>query len=410
MERLTSAFGMLVMMALAFALCPPALRKRVNWRAVGLGLLITVVAAVLVLKTPVRALFAGANDAVEFLIAICDRGATFVFGSLVDPKGPAGFVFAFKILPTIVFFAALFSLLYYFRVLPFLVTVMGRALSRVLGTSGAESFSTVADIFVGQTEAPLVIRPYIEFLTMSELLACMTAGFATTAGGVLASYVGMLSETVPDIAGHLIACSVMCAPASLVIAKLIYPETEQPQTAGDTPIEIPASSGNVLEAVAVGTTDGLKLAVNVGAMLIVFTAFTHLLNAALGRIYPGLSLERILGAVFYPLAWVMGVPGGDVEHLATLLGQKTVLNEFVAYLHMGTMLKQDGTWLSERGRLIASYALCGFANFASIGIQIGGYSGLAPSRRGDLSKLALRAMIGGLLTTCLVASLAGVLA
>jgi len=215
-------------------------------------------------------------------------------------------------------------------------------------------------------------------------------------------------------AGHLIACSVMSAPASLVIAKLMLPEVDQPETSGDLAVVVTRENENVLSAIASGTSDGLKLAVNVAAMLIVFLAFTALINAGLGVIGTRLlgielSLERILGWVFFPLAWVMGVPAGDVSKVATLLGQKTVLNEFVAYAHMSEMLSKDGAWLSERGRLIASYALCGFANFASIGIQIGGYSSVAPNRRGDLSRLALRAMIGGLLATCMVASVAGVI-
>jgi CNT family concentrative nucleoside transporter len=242
----------------------------------------------------------------------------------------------------------------------------------------------------------------------------MTAGFATTAGGVLAAYVMMLQRYVPGIAGHLIACSVMSAPASLVIAKLMMPETEEPETRDTSPADPPKTSANVLDAIAQGTTDGIKLAVNVGAMLIVFLAFTYMLNAALGWFGQSvlgrpLSLELLLGWVFSPLAWVMGVPAADVTKVGSLLGQKTVLNEFVAYSNLSQELGKDPNWLSERGKLIASYALCGFANFGSIGIQIGGYSGLAPERRTDLSRLALRAMIGGLLTTCLVACVAGVL-
>jgi CNT family concentrative nucleoside transporter len=308
------------------------------------------------------------------------------------------------------------SVLYYVGIMPLVIRSGGRLLARSLGTSGAESFSTVADIFVGQTEAPLVIRPYLPTLTRSELMACMTAGFATTAGGVLAAYVVMLRDLVPNIAGHLIACSVMCAPASLVIAKLMLPETEVPVTrgAGAELAHDPRRPGGLLEAITTGATDGLKLAVNVGAMLIAFIALTALVDFVLGRLgqallHQPLSLERLLSWLFYPLAWLLGVSGADVPKVASLLGQKTVLNEFVAYSTMSQQLAADPAWLSERSRVIASYALCGFANFGSIGIQIGGYASLAPERRGDLASLAPRAMLGGLLTTCLVGCVAGVL-
>jgi CNT family concentrative nucleoside transporter len=311
------------------------------------------------------------------------------------------------------FFSALMSILYHYRVLPFVIERLGRALSRSLRVSGAESFSTVADVFVGQTEAPLAIRPYLEKMTLSELNACMVAGFATTAGGVLAAYVVMLGGAVPGIAGHLIACSVMSAPASLVVSKLMLPEIETPETGGRIHAEIPRTTANVLDAIAAGATDGIKLAVNVGAMLIVFLALTALVNAVLG--WAGgvfgvpLSLELLLGWIFSPLAFLLGVPSGDVTKIASLLGQKTVLNEFVAYSRMSEMLASDPTWLSERGRVIATYALCGFANLGSIGVQIGGYSSLAPSRRPDLARLSLRAMFGGLLATNLVACVAGAL-
>jgi len=413
-ERLISLLGVAVMMALAFALCPRGRRKAVSRRTVGWGLVLLFVFAVLVLRTPLNRGFAWANAAVEGLLGFSTKGAEFVFGSLVTDTKSFGFLFAFQVLPTILFFSSLMSVLYHLRVMPFVIRKTAHLLARFLGTSGAETFSTVADVFVGQTEAPLVIRPYIARLTESELMACMIAGFATTAGGVLAAYVAMLSSHVPGIAGHLIACSVMSAPASLVISKLMLPEVETPETLDHAPKELPSESVNLLDAIAAGATDGIKLAVNVGGMLIVFLAFTALVNAGLGW-FGGhvlgrpLSLELVLGWVFAPLAWVMGVPSADVTKVGSLLGQKTVLNEFVAYSHMSQALKADSGWLSERGRLIASYALCGFANFGSIGIQIGGYSGLAPSRRHDLSRLAFRAMLGGLLTTCLVACVAGVL-
>ncbi|HYP98291.1 MAG TPA: nucleoside transporter C-terminal domain-containing protein, partial [Polyangiaceae bacterium] len=251
-------------------------------------------------------------------------------------------------------------------------------------------------------------------MSASELNACMVAGFATTAGGVLAAYVAMLSHSVPGIAGHLIACSVMSAPASLVIAKLMLPEEAGRDYDHEASVNIPKASENVLDAITQGTGDGIRLAVNVGGMLVVFLALTAMFNAGLGYVSNALlgrniSLEMLFGYAFSPLAWVMGVPSADVLKVGQLLGQKTVLNEFVAYSHMAEMLAKDPHWLSERGRVITAYALCGFANFGSIGIQIGGYSGLAPERRGDISRLAFKAMIGGLLATCLVACVAGVM-
>ena len=409
-----SAFGALLLLAVAYACCPRDRRAHVRPRTVLLGLGLLVVIALLVLKTPLRAGFDWANLAVNALLDFSKQGAAFMFGSLVLDTKSFGFVFAFQVLPTIVFFAALMSALYHLGVMPLLVRWLGRALARTLRVSGAESFSTVADIFVGQTEAPLVIRPYIARLTQSELMACMTAGFATTGGGVLAAYVLMLQQYVPGIAGHLVACSVMCAPASLVIAKLMLPESEAPETLGAMPDTPPSSAGSLLEAIAIGTGDGLRLAVNVGAMLIVFLAITAMVNAGLGALGTHvlgteLSLERMLGWLFWPLAWAMGLPLEDVPKVASLLGQKTVFNEFVAYSQLSSKLTADPAWLDERSRVIASYALCGFANFGSIGIQIGGYSGLAPERRADLARLGPRAMFAGLLTTSLVACVAGVL-
>ncbi|HYO98099.1 MAG TPA: nucleoside transporter C-terminal domain-containing protein [Polyangiaceae bacterium] len=412
-ERLTSALGALILLGLALALCPRERRRAVSGRSVGGGLLVLLVVAVLVLKTPLTRLFHLANAAVDALLGYTRQGARFVFGGLVTESDTFGFIFAFQVLPTILFVSALTSVLYHLRVLPWIIARSGRWLSRTLRVSGAESFSTVADVFVGQTEAPLIIRPYLARMTLSELTACMVAGFATTAGGVLAAYVVMLQNQVPGIAGHLIACSVMSAPASLVIAKLIFPETEVAETSGTDVAPLPRTSANVLDAISSGTSDGVKLAVNVAAMLIVFLALTALVNAALGAfgelLGAQLSLERLFGWLFAPLAWLLGVPSGDVLKVAGLLGQKTVFNEFVAYSQLAEQLGRDPEWLTPRGRLIASYALCGFANFGSIGIQIGGYASLAPERRADLSRLALRAMFGGLLATCLVACVAGVL-
>ncbi|HVJ13992.1 MAG TPA: nucleoside transporter C-terminal domain-containing protein, partial [Polyangiaceae bacterium] len=295
----------------------------------------------------------------DHLLGFSRAGASFVFGNLVtDPKS-FGFIFAFQVLPSIMFFSAVMSVLYHLRVMPFIVEKTGRLLSRALGTSGAETFSTVADVFVGQAEAPLVIRPYLPRLTLSELNACLVAGFATTAGGVLVAYVAMLSGSIPGIAGHLITCSVMSAPASLAIAKLMMPETATPETGKDARVDAPPASENLLDAIAAGTTDGLKLAVNVGAMLIVFLALTAMLNAGLGWVGHQfgleLSLERLLGWAFAPLAWVMGIPADEITKVGALLGEKTVMNEFVAYSHLSEHLARDPAWLSERARLITAY-------------------------------------------------------
>lgn len=412
-ERLTSLGGALVLLGVAYLACPRAARKDIKLRTVGGGLLLLVLMAVLVLKTPVSGLFSLANGGVERMLGFTREGAKFVFGGLSIDQARFGFLFAFQVLPTILFFSALMSVLYYLGVMPWIVERGGRLLSRALGVSGAESFSTVADVFVGQTEAPLAVRPYLSRMTLSELHACMVAGFATTAGGVLAAYSAMLSGSVPGIAGHLIAASVMSAPASLVIAKLMLPERETPETTGELRAAAGDESANLLDAVTRGTIDGVRLAVNVAAMLIVFLTFTALFDALLSwagaLVGLDLSLSRILSWLFWPLSFALGVPASDVSKVATLLGQKTVFNEFVAYSSMAENLAKDPSWLSERGRLIASYALCGFANFGSIGIQIGGYASLAPERRADLSLLGFRAMVGGLLTTCLVACVAAIL-
>ena len=412
-ERLISALGVVTILGLCVATCPRERRARISRRCVlgGLGLL--ALSALLLLETPVVGLFGSVDRAVAGLLGFTREGARFVFGSLVDASGALGYVFAVQVLPTILFFSALMSVMYHIGVLPWIIERGGALLARTLGVSGAESFSTVADVFVGQTEAPLAVRPYVAKMTLSELNACMVAGFATTAGGVLAAYVAMLSASVPGIAGHLVACSVMCAPASLVVAKLMLPESEQPETTGALRVERGPESANLFEALVRGTLDGVKLAVNVGAMIIVFLAVTALLDWLIGALGHGvgveLSLTRLLSWLFTPLAFLLGVPLGDVTKVGSLLGQKTVFNEFVAYSTLSQNLATDPAWLSERGRLITSYALCGFANFGSIGIQIAGYSSLAPERLADLSRLGLRAMLGGLLTTCLVACVVGVL-
>ena len=414
MERLQSLLGVCVIMGLAWLLAPRATRGDVRTQQVVRGLGLLFVIALIVLRSPARIVFTWANDGVERLLSFSGQGAQFLFGKLTDISG-FGYVFAFQVLPTIVFFGALMSVLYHVRVLPFVIERSGRALARFLGTTGPESFSTAADVFVGQTEAPLVVRPYIANMSEAELFACMVAGFATTAGGVLAAYVQMLGPHVPGIAGHLIACSVMCAPASLVVAKLAYPtprETVEHEASADTQFHAPQASTNLVDAISQGALDGMGLAMNVGAMLVAFIALTAAVDfgfSSVGEWFGAkVTLSQVAGYIFSPLAWLIGVPAQEMSRVGALLGQKTVLNEFVAYAQLTSELAKDPGWLSDRSRLLAAYALCGFANFGSIGIQIGGYTALAPERRSVFAKLAFRAMVAGTLTTCLVAAVAGV--
>ena len=414
MERFQSLLGVVVIMGLAWALAPRVARRDVRLDQVlrGMGLLFVI--ALAVIRSPLRIVFSWANDGVERLLAFSGEGSKFLFGKLTDIPG-FGYVFAFQVLPTIVFFGALMSVLYHVRVLPFVIERSGRALAKFLGTTGPESFSTAADVFVGQTEAPLVVKPYIHAMSEAELFACMVAGFATTAGGVLAAYVQMLGPHVPGIAGHLIACSVMCAPGALVVAKLAYPtprETVEHEKAAETQFHAPQASTNFVDAVSQGALDGMGLAMNVGAMLVAFIALTAAVDygfaSLTGAVGMKLTLSQVAGYIFSPLAWLIGVPASEMSRVGALLGQKTVLNEFVAYAQLTSELAKDPAFLSDRSRLLAAYALCGFANFGSIGIQIGGYTALAPERRSVFARLAFRAMIAGTLTTCLVAAVAGV--
>jgi CNT family concentrative nucleoside transporter len=310
-------------------------------------------------------------------------------------------------LPTIIFFSSFITVLYYFGILQRIVSVFAKVMMRTMGTSGAESLSASANIFVGQTEAPLLIKPYVGAMTKSELMAVMTGGFATIAGGVMAAYVGMGVS-----AKHLLAASVMSAPAALVMAKLMFPETEKSVTAGSVAIEIDRPWANSIDAAASGAADGLKLALNVGAMLIAFVALIALIDfpiVKLGQLagYDTWSLRALLGWMFQPLAWVMGVPWADASQVGTLIGIKTAVNEFVGYVEMEKMV-QAGQ-LSERAQIIATYALCGFSNFSSIAIQIGGIGAMAPERKSDLARLGLRAMVAGSLACFQTATIAGFL-
>jgi CNT family concentrative nucleoside transporter len=432
LERARSVLGLLLLTGLAWGLSTN--RSRVAWRVVLWGMALQLVFALFILKTPVgAAIFDTVNQVVVALLGFTVDGARFIFGDLVfnsvpvgqgvagtntpvDPTpgmvAQTGAFFAFNVLPTIIFFSSLMTLLYHLGVMQLVVKGVAWVMQRTMRTSGAETLSAAGNIFVGQTEAPLLIKPFVGRMTRSELMAVMTGGFATVAGGVLAAYVGMLVAYFPDIAGHLMAASVMSAPAALVVAKLMVPEEGTPDTANTLAVSVERPDANLIDAAARGAGEGLHLALNVGAMLLAFIALIQLFNALLGWGaglvgIDGLTLEGILGAILSPLAWVMGVPWADARAVGELLGLKTVLNEFVAYLQLSSVLGDGG--LQPRSVIIATYALSGFANFSSIAIQIGGIGGIAPERRSDLSRLGLRAMVGGSIAAFMTATVAGML-
>lgn len=411
MERFTGIIGMFVLLGLALAMSNN--RKAINLRLVGWGLGLQLIFALFILKSPIgQPFFSLVDKLIRQLLAYSDAGSDFLFKSFGGGVVEAPLLnFAFRVLPTIIFFSSLMALMYHLGIMQRAIKGIARIMQRTMGTSGAETLSVSANIFVGQTEAPLMVRPFIEGMTRSELTAVMVGGYATVAGGVMAIYVKMLPD-VPGIAGHLMAASIMSAPAALVMAKIIYPETEKPQTLGELKISVKKVDDNAMEALARGATDGLKLAANVGAMLIAFVAMVALINGVLGLAggvlgLDGLTLQGILGYIFSPLAWTMGVPWSDAHMLGTLMGEKLVLTELIAYADLGTLRAENA--ISDRAAIIASYALCGFANFASIGIQLGGIGGIAPSRRKDLAKIVFKAMLGGALASWLTASLAGIL-
>ena len=431
LARLRGLLGVGVLALGAWALSSN--RRRIPWRVVIWGLLLQLIFALIILRTPAgAAVFNVANDAVLAVVGYTLEGARFLFGDLVwnnvpvgvGEPGNGGFVaegeqvartgafVAFNVLPTIIFFASLMTLLYHLGVMQKVVGGIAWVMQRTMGTSGAETLAVAGNIFIGQTEAPLLVKPFVDRMTRSELMTVMTGGFATVAGGVMAAYVGMLSGAIPGIAGHLMAASVMSAPAAFVVAKLMLPEEEVPETAGRLDTQLEKPDVNVIEAAARGAGEGMKLALNVGGMLLAFLAMIALLNGVLGWAgglvgIEGLSLEWLLGGLLAPVAWVMGVPWAESAQVGSLMGLKTVATEFVAYLGLAEVMA--GEALSERSATIAAYALSGFANFASIAIQIGGIGGIAPRRRRDLAQLGLRAMIGGSLAAFMTAAIAGVL-
>jgi len=422
-EVLRGMLGLAVVVGLAWAMSRH--KGRFPWRVVAWGLGLQMILAVVVLGTGVgdRVLRGAAEGVAEF-VRLNTFGATTVFGGLAEGvTGPAGFVFAFAAtgLLVIIPFAALVGVLYHLGVMQVVIWAFARVMQATMGVSGAEAMAMSANLFVGQTEAPLAVKPYLPTMTQSELLALMTGGFATVAGSVLVVYMGVLG---PDIGPHLLTASLLSAPAALAIAKVVIPETDTPATAGRVELRIQRTADNLLEAAANGTTDGLKLYLNVLAMLISFTFLIQLVNAILGLIWEPLSVQAILGIALAPFAWAIGVEGWhDARLVGSLIGVKLTTNEFVAFSQMqaylppaadaipaataGAEAAAGPVFESPRSAKIAAYALCGFANFASIGIQIGGITPLAPSRKQDLSRLALRAMLGGALASAATAAVAG---
>lgn len=446
MSFLNGVFGLAVITGIAYAVSNN--RRSINWRLVLSGFALQIVFAILVLKGSVlsvyfsplgwpKIIFEKLSYVFVVLLGFTTEGARFVFGNLaISPgnEGNMGFFFAFQVLPTIIFFASLMSVLYYLGIMQRVVQAMAWVMARVMGTSGSESLSNSANIFVGQTEAPLMIRPFIKGLTQSELLTIMVGGMATIAGGVMAAYVQMLgysyakahgvdvTEGQMRFAAQLLGASVMAAPAGLAIAKILYPETEESQTKGTVKIKVEKNASNVIEAAAAGAADGLQLALNVGAMLLAFIALIALVNYLLGglgnflglnaflqeKFGQGLSLQLLFGLILQFLAGAIGVPWQDAMQVGSLIGTKLVLNEFVGYLDLSSMIT-NGKIATDKAITMATFALCGFANFSSIAIQIGGISPLAPERRKDLSALGLRAVLGGMLANLMTATIAGML-
>jgi len=400
-------------------------KRAVDWKLVATGITLQIAFAALVILVPGgRDVFDALGKGFVKVLSFVNEGSGFIFGSLMDTKN-YGFIFAFQVLPTIIFFSALMGVMYHLNVMQAIVRVMAWSITKVMRVSGAETTSVCASVFIGQTEAPLTVRPYIARMTQSELLTMMIGGMAHIAGGVLAAYVGMLGGGDPAqqafYAKHLLAASIMAAPATLVVAKLLIPETGTPLTRGTVKMEVEKTSSNIIDAAAAGAGDGLKLALNIGAMLLAFIALIALLNAPLtwfgevtglaAAIGKPTNLSTIFGYVLAPIAWVIGTPWADATTVGSLIGQKVVINEFVAYTELSQIVNGQvaGVSLSDEGRLIATYALCGFANFSSIAIQIGGIGGLAPERRHDLAKFGLRAVLGGTIATFMTATIAGVL-
>ena len=402
-------------------------KKNINWSLVIKGLLIQLILAILILKVPfIQNIFEWISSIFVIILQFSKQGALFLFGETLVNSNEFGAIFAFQILPTIIFFSALTSLLFYLGILQKIVYFFAYLMKKTLKLSGAESLSAAGNIFLGQTESPLLVKPYIEKMTMSELLCLMSGGMATIAGGVLAAYIGFLGGSDPEqqlyFAKHLLTASVMSAPAAVVLSKILLPETEEINE--DMSISNEKLGCNSFEAISIGTSQGIRLAINVGAMILVFIAFISMinyflndfigantdLNSSINKLtngqYTGLTLEFLLGYILAPITWLMGVCKEDMVLVGQLLGEKTILNEFVAYISLAD-LKESGKFFEEKSIIISTYILCGFANFLSIGIQIGGIGSLAPSRTGDLSRLGVLALIAGTLASLLTAVIVG---
>lgn len=441
MDIIRGIIGMVAILGLAYIFSNN--KKNVNWKLVGIGIGFQFILAIFILKADFLAGVWGPlgwpvllfQEVASFFVVVLNyttEGASFIFGRLGQgPEHPEslGVFFAFQVLPTIVFFASLTAILYHYGILQFVVKIVSKGMQKLLGTSGAETLSVVSNIFVGQTEAPLVIKPFIEKMTKSELMVVMTGGMATIAGGVMAAYVAMLGTPFAEANGleiavaqqlfaeRLLGASLMAAPAALVIAKILYPEDGDPVTKGDVSMHVEKTDANGIDAAATGAGVGLKLALNVGAMLLAFIALLAMFNGILGwgsdltgitsLLGESLTIEMILGWLFAPIAWLIGVPWADAVNMGSLLGTKIVLNEFVAYLKLAEEVGAAN--LSPKTIAMATFALCGFANFSSIAIQIGGIGGIAPSRKSDLAKFGIKAVFAGTLANLMTATFAGML-
>ena len=404
MGRFTGLLGILTMLLLAYIFSTD--RKAIRAKTVAWGLGLQLAFAFFVLRFEIgRFLFQKAGDAVNTLLSFSFVGSTFMFGELGKKVSSYGFIFAFQVLPTIIFIAAVFAFLYHIGVMQVLIRAFAWVMTRVMGASGAESLDIAASIFMGQTEAPLTIRPFLNKLTRSELMCVMTCGMAHVSGGIMAAYIAVGVE-----AKHLLTAVIMTAPGTLLMAKMLVPETEEPLTAGRVQMPDMEKEANFLGAISRGTSDGLNLALNVGAMLISFLALLALANAMMGGIHNHIawfpsSFQQIFGWIFAPIAWLIGIPWHDAPLIGNLLGTRMVLNEVIAFTQLGTLKAS----MDPRSFTIATFALCGFANFSSIGIQIGGIGALAPEQRGNLAKLGIRAMLAGTMANLMSASIVGML-
>ncbi len=401
------AVGLVVILAVAWFFSTN--RRAIRPQLLAWGLSLQLLFALLVLKTPLRGAFENASRAVEALLRYAEEGSSFLFGPLGKSTGPFGVLFAFQVLPIVIFIAALFGVLYYLGVMQLIIKGMALVMRRVMGASGAESTCVAASIFMGQTEAPLTIRPFLVGLTQSELFTIMTSGMAHVSGAVMAAYVLFAKVEI----GHLLTAVIMTAPATIMLAKMFIPETEEPETLGGIKIEIEKPGVNIIDAAARGAGDGLQLALNIGAMLIAFVSLIALVNGGFGWLHSLLpwfpaTMQQLFGWIFAPIAFLLGVSWQDAPHVGQLLGTRLVLNEFVAFIDLGK-LPDQGIILDPRSKVIATYALCGFANISSIAIQVGGIGALVPSRKSDLARLGLRAVAAGTLANFMSACIAGLL-